>query len=367
MPSCSRRTSVFSCALPRAVRDAEREARGQLERLKPKPHAASSPRSRRMSATARASAPKRTGSVTGRPVRCVACSSARRASPSSSCARVERQRQHRARGASSPRRARCRGSAPTASGCAARARRRCSFRCVRPCSWQRMSASGQAPCMSASVTPEYAGWCSEPWPSTITMSASRGGLEHQLLDHARDEVGGHRVHRDAGVGDEDAGLARGDERRAHAAPLELGAHFERGGHLAHVAVAAHREHDQRVDVRRRGARRWAASAGGRRTSMISQPCASRQRGQLGIVARGTRAARRSRPSRAAAPRPPRRATTRAARRPAGRCRCSSASGSNAAAASRFATTGMSPPTPTHDCAVRPARVESITATTSSGR
>ena len=38
-----------------------------------------------MSATARTSAPKRTGSVAGRPVRCVAFSSALRASPSSSC------------------------------------------------------------------------------------------------------------------------------------------------------------------------------------------------------------------------------------------------------------------------------------------
>ena len=38
-----------------------------------------------------------------------------------------------------------------------------------------------------------------------------------------------------------------------------------------------------------------------------------------------------------------------------------------AAAATSSTTGMAPPTPAHSAAVRPARVESITAATSSGR
>ena len=73
-----------------------------------------------------------------------------------------------------------------------------------------------------------------------------GRLEHHLLNGARDEIGGHRVHGDPGVGDEDACLPRGDKCRAHAALFQLGAQLQRGGHLAHVAVAAHGERDQRV-------------------------------------------------------------------------------------------------------------------------
>ena len=44
---------------------------------------------------------------------------------------------------------------------------------VWPALWTRTIAWGVAPWISASVTDEYAGWSSEPWPSTITQSPRR--------------------------------------------------------------------------------------------------------------------------------------------------------------------------------------------------
>ena len=44
---------------------------------------------------------------------------------------------------------------------------------VCPARWQSTNACGAQPCTSPSVTPEYAGWMSEPCPSTISSSPPR--------------------------------------------------------------------------------------------------------------------------------------------------------------------------------------------------
>ena len=60
-----------------------------------------------------------------------------------------------------------------------------------------------------------------PCPSTSTMSASAAALQHQPLRRAGDEVGHHRIHRDAPALDHDPRLAGGDEAGADAAVVQL--------------------------------------------------------------------------------------------------------------------------------------------------
>ena len=108
------------------------------------------------------------------------------------------------------------------------------------------------------------------------------------------------------------------------------------------------------------------TAGGRRTSWIVQPLARARAASSGSSARNT-----CRPESTSQPRSSASATTRrhgsGSAPPWGAIPSSSVSGSCAAAASRPATTGMSPPTPTQSSQERPARTESMTATTSAGR
>ena len=73
-------------------------------------------------------------------------------------------------------------------------------------------------------------------------------LEHELLRSAGDEIGRHRVHRDAPSFDEDPRLPRGDEAGAVAAAHQRVSQLELRRHLAHVAVAADREDDIGIDL-----------------------------------------------------------------------------------------------------------------------
>ena len=58
---------------------------------------------------------------------------------------------------------------------------------------------------------------------------------------AGDEIRHHRIDRHAGAGDEDAGLAGGAEIGPHAARAQFAFDRQRGVHLAHRAVGAHRQ------------------------------------------------------------------------------------------------------------------------------
>ena len=77
-----------------------------------------------------------------------------------------------------------------------------------PALWQSTSACGARRGCSPSVTPEYAGWSSEPWPSTKSSSPPRStAFEHELLGGAGDEVGDDGVDGDPPPRDRDPGLA----------------------------------------------------------------------------------------------------------------------------------------------------------------
>ena len=108
-----------------------------------------------------------------------------------------------------------------------------------------------------------------PCPSTSTTSASVRAFEHQPLCRPGDEVGHHGVHRDAPPLDHDAGLAGRDEAGADPALVEPAGELELGGHLADVAVGAHRQHHERLDrLGEAGGNGQVArgAAGGRRSS-----------------------------------------------------------------------------------------------------
>ena len=147
---------------------------------------------------------------------------------------------------------------------------------------------------------------------------------------------------------EDAGLSGGDERGAHAARARAPrCGLERRRHLAHVAVAADGEHHQRVDAGGARAPRSARRAGGRRTSMSARPASRAPAPPARDRRRGTRAARRARPSRARARRAPSRATPAGSSPPCGAMPISRAVGTARRGRRRGRPPpGSSPPTPT---------------------
>ena len=155
-------------------------------------------------------------------------------------------------------------------------------------------------------------------------------------------------------------------KAARAPPgLQRARDLDRGGHLAHVAVAPHGEHHRRRDGGRAPRRDRPAR---RRAARVVQPRAAARGGggELGVVAEegvepGEHVpAALERLEHAPAPR---RGQLAALRRDADE----QAVGAGRGGRGHVATTGTVPPTPAHSAAVRPARVESITAATSSGR
>ena len=100
-------------------------------------------------------------------------------------------------------------------------------RLARPCGRGR-SACGALPWISPSVTPEYAGWSSEPCPSTkSSLAAPLDALDDELLGGAGDEVGDDRVDRDPPARDRDPRLAGRHELAADAAAARLAVELER--------------------------------------------------------------------------------------------------------------------------------------------
>ena len=108
-------------------------------------------------------------------------------------------------------------------------------------------------------------------------------LEHELFSGTGDEVGDHRVHRDAPPFDENPGLPGRDEAGAMATLHERIAQLELRRHLADVAVTSDRQHDQRVHL-------GSATIGDRQIrwgpARIEDPHAAccGERGELRIIA-----------------------------------------------------------------------------------
>ena len=73
------------------------------------------------------------------------------------------------------------------------------------------------------------------------------------------EVGGHGVDRDTGTTDVDAALASGHEASIEALALRGFRDLDRARLLADAAVAAHRVHDEAVDVAEPGCESDAAA------------------------------------------------------------------------------------------------------------
>src|SRR5689334_6553509 len=68
-------------------------------------------------------------------------------------------------------------------------------------------------------------------------------LEHQALCRAGNEVGDHRVNRNAPAFDHDSGLAGGDEAGAEPGSIQVFRELELGRHLADVTIGADGEYD----------------------------------------------------------------------------------------------------------------------------
>ena len=179
-----------------SVRSRSRRSRGPARaaaasgagspRADPRQRVHAPPRSPRHSA----SPPKRTGSSHGSPVSAAVAAMTRRASSSSAISEVLSATATTFDGATRPATAswvrderpqrRDREPAPRAGG---RSR-------GRPCPglWTMTMACGVAPWISPSVTLLYAGWSSEPWPSTMHPVAARLALLDQPLHGALEEV-----------------------------------------------------------------------------------------------------------------------------------------------------------------------------------
>ena len=150
--------------------------------------------------------------------------------------------------------------------------------------WQSTSACGAEPWRRPSVTPEYAGWTSEPWPSTRSSSPPR----RRPSTTSRSAAPAMKSATTASTAMPQPAIAIpvcpvGTNTDAMPARARRAVELERDGHLPDRAVRADGEHDRRVDLEvragravevrraggagraaRRRARRPAAAARGRR-------------------------------------------------------------------------------------------------------
>ena len=136
-----------------------------------------------------------------------------------------------------------------------------------------------------SVTPEYAGCASEPWPSTNSSSPPRlAALDDQPLRRAGQEVGDHGVDGDPPAGDRDPGLPGRDEHRLQPSPARL-----------EVELDARPSSSRSRSPSRRSARSCAGTSrfspvgtlrpgGGLRRSRSSTPCRAASSRELRVVA-----------------------------------------------------------------------------------
>ena len=116
-----------------------------------------------------------------------------------------------------------------------------------PAWWQRTSACGALPWSSPSVTPEYAGCSSDPWPSTQRSSPPRSIPSSTSCS----EAPARKSATTASTEIPHPAIAIpvwpvGNELALEPAAPRLGVELERDGHLPDRAVGADREHDPRV-------------------------------------------------------------------------------------------------------------------------
>ncbi len=120
---------------------------------------------------------------------------------------------------------------------------------VDPAAWQRTNACGAAPWTSPSVTPEYIGWTSEPWPST-KRSSRRASRPRRRATPPRRRGSRRRPRRRRCPSPAMAipVCPVGTKTDVEPAPARLEIELDRDRLLADRAVGADREHDRRVDL-----------------------------------------------------------------------------------------------------------------------
>src|SRR4029079_16267813 len=74
-------------------------------------------------------------------------------------------------------------------------------------------------------------------------TGSLSALEHQTLCRAGNEVGDHRVDRNAPAFDHDPGLAGGDEAGAEPSGIQLFRELQLRRHLSDITIGAHGQYD----------------------------------------------------------------------------------------------------------------------------